>query len=366
MKTRRIVLHPRTREKLRRVARRCRDADTRVRYLIVLRAADGWSGKRVARALGCRASTVSRTLDRWEAYGEAGLLDRREDNGQVKADELYVATVRWILAGTPRDFLHRRPTWTRALLVETARLYTGVTVSRTTMGRVLAGLKARRGRAKPLGPCPWSKARKERRMALIRALVGSLPPDQACVWEDEAADIDLNPRIGADWTLPGGQRTVPGGQRTVPGGQRTVPTPGKNVKRYFAAAMDAMTGRLVWVKGHKKNSRLFIELLKKLLKEYPDRKVVHVILDNYCVHSSRQTRAWLGEHGEKLRLHFLPPYSPDDNRIERKLWREVHANVTTNHRCTTIEWLCDEVVWYLMSHNRRARELCVRQSRPAI
>ena len=162
METRRIVLHPRTREKLRRAAKRCKDADTRVRYLIVLRSADGWSGKRIVKALGCCASTVSRTLDRWEAYGEAGLLDRREDNGAAKADELYVATVRWVLAGTPQDFFHRRPTWTRALLIETARLYTGVAVSKTTMGRVLATLKARRGRAKPLGPCPWSKARKNR------------------------------------------------------------------------------------------------------------------------------------------------------------------------------------------------------------
>lgn len=351
METRRIVLHPRTREKLRRVARRCKDADTRVRYLIVLRAADGYSGKRITEALSCSASTVSRTLDRWESYGEAGLVDRREDNGAVKADERYVATVGWILAGTPQDFLHRRPTWTRALLVETARRYTGVAVSKTTMGRVLAALKARRGRAKPLAPCPWSDARKNRRMASIRALVESLPAEAACVWEDEA-DIDLNPRIGADWTLPGTQRTVL--------------TPGKNVKRYFAAAMDAHTDRLVWVKGQKKNSRLFIELLKRLSKQYADRKVIHVILDNYCVHSSGQTRAWLAEHGQTFRLHFLPPYSPDDNRIERKLWREVHANVTTNHRCTTIEWLCDEVVWYLMKHNRTAHELCIRELRPAI
>jgi transposase len=352
METRRIVLHPRTREKLRRVARRCRDADTRTRYLVVLRAGDGWSGRRVAKALGCSPSTVSRTLGRWGAYGEAGLLDRREDNGRAKADESYVAAVKWILGSTPREFFHRRPTWTRALLIETAARYTGgVTVSKTTMGRVLAKLKARRGRAKPLAPCPWGKARKGRRMALIHALVETLPAEEACVWEDEA-DIDLNPRIGADWTLPGEQRTVL--------------TPGKNVKRYFAAAMDARTDRLVWVKGRRKDSRLFIELLKKLLKAYPDRKVVHVILDNYGVHSSRQTRAWLGEHGGKFRLHFLPPYSPDDNRIERKVWREVHANVTTNHRCATIEWLCDEVVWYLMRHNRTARKLCVRESRPAI
>ena len=351
MRTRKIVLHRQTREKLKRNARQCKDADTRVRYLIVFCSARGWSGRRIGKALGCSTSTVSRTLDRYESMGEAGLVDRREDNGQAKADTLFVATVRWILEGTPQGFSHRRPTWTRALLIETARRYTGVTVSKTTMGRVLKTMGARRGRAKPLAPCPWSKARKNKRMAMIHALIDTLPPDQACVWEDEA-DIDLNPRIGADWTLPGEQRTVM--------------TPGKNVKRYFAAAMDATTDRLVWTRGQKKNSRLFIELLKKLLAAYPDKKMIHVVLDNYCIHSSKQTRTWLGQFGDKFRLHFLPPYDPDDNRIERKVWREVHANVTTNHRCTSIERLCREVVWYLMKHNRTEREKYVRKSRSAI
>lgn len=323
-----------------------------MRYLIVVRSSEGWSGRRIAGALGCSGSTVSRTLDRYEAYGEAGLLDRREDNGRPKADDLYVQTVRWILAGTPRDFLHRRPTWTRALLIETARRFTGgVTVSRTTMGRVLRAIHARRGRAKPTAPCPWSEARKAKRMALIRGLIDALPAGEAAVWADEA-DIDLNPRIGADWTLPGQQRLVP--------------TPGTNVKRYFAAAMDAATERLVWVKGGRKNSRLFIDLLKKLRIEYADKQVIHVVLDNYGIHSSRQTRSWLAELGGKFRLHFLPPYDPDDNRIERKVWREVHANVTTNHPCTSIDQLCGEVVWYLMKYNRTARQLCVREMRPAI
>jgi len=351
MDTRRIVLHPRTCEKLRRKAQRCKDARLKTRYLIVLRSAEGWSGRRTAAALGCSPSHVSRTLARWRELGEAGLVDRREDNGRPKADESYVAMVRWVLEGTPQDFFHRRPTWTKRLLIATVRQYTGVAVSKTTMGRVLRTLRARRGRAKPLAPCPWSKARKNRRLALIADLIATLPADQACVWEDEA-DIDLNPRIGADWTLPGRQRTVM--------------TPGKNVKRYFAACMDARTDRAVWVKSQRKDSRLFIAMMKRLLAEYPDKKVVHVVLDNYAIHSSRQTRTWLAEHGARLRLHFLPPYCPDDNRIERKLWREVHANVTVNHRCGDIGELCEEVVAYLMKHNRTVRNMSVSELRPAI
>ena len=88
MDTRRIVLHPRTRAKLEREARRCKDADTRVRYLIVLRADRGHSGKRIARELGCCDATVSRTIIRYQTFGEAGLADRREDNGRAKADDL--------------------------------------------------------------------------------------------------------------------------------------------------------------------------------------------------------------------------------------------------------------------------------------
>ena len=186
-------------------------------------------------------------------------------------------------------------------------------------------------------------------MALIRGLIDTLPVDEVAVWEDEA-DIDLNPKIGVDWMLPGTQRQVM--------------TPGKNVKRYFAAAMDARTGRLTWVKSDRKNSLLFIEMLRKLMKSYADKKVIHVILDNFAIHSSRQTQRWLSEHGEKIRLHFLPPYCPDDNRIERKLWREVHANVTINHDRDDIDTLCDDVVHYMMAQNRQA--MSVAESRAVI
>jgi transposase len=351
MNTRRIVLHPRTRAKLQRDAKRCKDADTRIRYRIVLLSDQGSGGNQIVAALGCALSTVSRTLSRWQVYGQAGLIDRREDNGQVLASELYVRTVAWILESSPQAFFHRRPTWTKRLLIETARQYTGgVTVSLTTMGRVLKRLRARRGRPKPDAPCPWSENARKRRVNMIHALIDTLPANQACVWEDEA-DIDLNPRIGFDWMLPGTQRHVR--------------TPGKNVKRYLAGAMDAATDRLVWVKGERKNSRLFIDLLSKLLTEYSHKKVIHVILDNYVIHSSNQTRLWLAEFGGKFRLHFLPPYCPDDNRIERKVWREMHANVTVNHRCATIEDLMREVVYHLTSHNRRT-QLRVRESRTAI
>jgi len=69
--------------------------------------------------------------------------------------------------------------------------------------------------------------------------------------------------------------------------------------------------------------------------------------DNDGIHSSRLVQWALPEefHG-RIVLHFLPPYSPDHNRIER-LWRELHANVTRNHRCATLADLLRRVAAFL-------------------
>lgn len=339
MKRSAIVLSKGQRCRLLIRARRCRDAAMRARMLVVWHAAGGRAACEIARGLLVHPKTVRRVLDRWRAEGEAGLIDRREDNGERKATEEYAADLLKVLEKTAPQHGHGRPTWTLRLLIATMKERTGVSISTTTMSRLLKRLRVRRGNAKPLAPCPWTDKARKARMKMIHRLIGSLPRDEAAAWEDEV-DIDLNPRIGPDWTLPGRQRLVR--------------TPGKNVKRYMAGALDAQTDKVAWVKGERKNTGLFIKLLAKLLEVYAGKRVVHLILDNYTIHSSKRARAWLKEHGAKFRLHFLPPYCPDDNRIERKVWREMHANVTYNHGFITIDALVGAVGRWLGRFNRRA------------
>lgn len=332
-----LRLSRQVRRKLRRQAAKTKDAALRTRYLIVARSAEGVGRAAVAEQLGCSQATVRRVRRRYEQEGEAGLVDRREDNGSCKADEDYVEALAQVLQSSSQAYGHRRPTWTLRLLIQTLAELTGVVVSRTTMSRLLQRLGARRGRPKPTVRCPWPKRRRQRHIRRIHRLIDKLPTDEAALWEDEV-DLDLNPRIGPDWMLPGEQR------RLV--------TPGKNVKRYLAGAMDAVTGRLHWVKGTRKNTDLFIALLKKLMKVYAGKRRIHLIVDNYTIHSSRRLKQWLAEWGERIELHFLPPYCPDDNRIERCIWRELHANVTYNHTCSTIEELVQEAIRFLMRLNR--------------
>jgi IS1 family transposase len=158
----------------------------------------------------------------------------------------------------------------------------------------------------------------------------------------------LNPKIGPDYMLKGQQKRVL--------------TPGQNVKRYLAGALDVRTGRIVWVEAHRKRRALFIELLEKLVEIYRDKRRIHVVLDNYCIHTSQITQKAVEGFGGRIVLHFLPPYCPDDNKIERRVWRELHANVTRNHRCGTMEELMVQVRGYLRRRNVRAAAQQRRQA----
>ena len=90
MVTPQVALHGGTRVKLIKESHQNIDARYRTRCLIVLCSGDGWSVRKVAAALSCSISTVSKTRQRFEVWDWAGLVDCREDNGDRKADEQYI------------------------------------------------------------------------------------------------------------------------------------------------------------------------------------------------------------------------------------------------------------------------------------
>ena len=314
-------------ERLSKNFRRCRDAGTKTRYLIIFKLIAGRKPEVIADYLGVHYSTVYRVAKRFRECGELGLLDRRVDNGPDKLNKDFLSTLDRLVRGSPQDHGHRRPTWTRELLLLTLLKLGFKKVHVATLSRALALVRARRARPRPTVGCPWPKRRKARRLLRIRQLIEGLPKDEVVVYEDEV-DIHLNPKIGYDWTGYGQQKEVL--------------TPGKNVKRYLAGALDVRTGELHYVEGEKKDGWLFVELLGKLYHHYKDAKLIHVILDNYGIHDCKWVTWALLEAKGRIKLHFLPPYCPNHNKIER-VWEDLHGEVTRNHTCPDMETLMVEV-----------------------
>jgi transposase len=267
------------------------------------------------------------------AYGIKGweaLLDGRSSNGERKIDLGYRRTVKALLDQCPTDYGYLRPTWTRELLILVAHEQTGIRIGLSAMSKVLSEIKARRGRPKPIVACTLSDRQKRRRLAAIRDVISTLPSDEVAVYEDEI-DIHLNPKIGLEWMNHGVQKQVM--------------TPGKNEKGYVAGTLDAKTGEVLWVGGIVKDSSLFIAMMERLHAHYSRARRIHVILDNYGIHDSKATRLALSKL-PRIHLHFLPPYCPDHNRIER-LWLDLHANVTRNHKRSRLLDLCTDVCTFL-------------------
>ena len=327
-------------ERLIKRLRKIRDVKLRTRYLIVVNLIRHRLASETASALSVGRSTVYHVAQRFREAGEAGLVDRREENGNRKLDERYLATLYETVRSSPENHGWLRPTWTREMLVETLRQKTATRIHVARMSVALKLIGARRGRPKPTVNCPWSAHAKRRKLREIQQLAETLPANEVLVYEDEV-DIHLNPKIGLDWM--------------VCGQQKTVLTPGQNEKRYLAGAQDVRTGQLIWVAGEQKNSLLFLRLLWELTRFYPQAKVIHVVLDNYSIHHTQQVDVSLDtEQGRRLRLHFLPPYCPDHNRIERT-WEDLHANVTRNHTCQTMQELMGRVRTYLHRRNHQIR-----------
>lgn len=224
---------------------------------------------------------------------------------------------------SPKEFGWLRSRWSTELLARIVNRIFNVTLHSTTLHRYLkrAGIVWRRA-------APTLKIRdplyKEKQRAIGLALEQE-QTEHPVFYQDEV-DIDLNPKIGADW-MPKGQ-------------QKRIATPGQNQKHYLAGALHSGTGKIHYVSGSSKSSDLFISLLEVSRRTYRRSKTITLVLDNYVIHKSRKVERWL-EKNPKFRLLFLPVYSPWLNPIEL-LWLSLHETITRNHQC--------RYMWQLLRH----------------
>jgi transposase len=318
----------------RRIERRLRKTRCRIEALrcrIVLLLHDGESAADVAKVAGCARATVYRTVYRFEDLGEDGLEDRRLFRPPQKATVEVHEKLLGYLDHVPSHFGWQRSSWTLELLVLQLERDLDVRLSPSHVRTIIRRLGCRRGRPRQALRIPVRGRR--RVLDEIERLVRRAGPDAEVCYADEA-DIDLNPRIGYTYIRRGQQPLVL--------------TPGKNVKRYVAGALNSRTGTITYVLGERKNSDLFIALVEALCHRYRRSRVIHLILDNCITHKSNKTLERIAALDGRVRLHFLPPYSPESNVIER-LWKQMHDHVTRNHQHRTIDALLHAVERFLVA-----------------
>jgi transposase len=94
-------------------------------------------------------------------------------------------------------------------------------------------------------------------------------------------------------------------------------------------AIDLETGRTVMKDVLTVNAASTIMLLMAIEAMFPDKRQLHVFLDNARYHHAKLVQAWLARPECRIKLHFVPVYCPHLNPIER-LWGLMHRHITHN------------------------------------
>ena len=111
-------------------------------------------------------------------------------------------------------------------------------------------------------------------------------------------------------------------------------------------AVDLETGQTRMVETLTVDAVLTILLLESIEALYPMLALIHVFLDNARYHHAKLVRAWLARPGCRIKLHFIPPYCPHLNPIER-LWGLMHKHVTHNKCYATCRQFADTALDFL-------------------
>jgi transposase len=261
----------------------------------------------VVEIMGVGRRTV---LEWWEKYRRGGLdeLSTKFASGRPTAlSDREMLELRALIVGVnPRQLSFGLALWTRDMVRELIRQRFRVSLSRVTVGRIL----------KKLGMSP--------QRPLYRAYQQN--PEKVKKWKEQ-----VYPEIRSEAARCGaaiffadeaGVRTdFHSGTTWAPVGETPVVTATGERKSIMMVSAVNPRGELRF-RIHEGSFRAahFIEFCKQLIRDAENS--IFLIVDGSSVHTARETREFVESTQGKLRLFFLPPYSPDLNPDEW-VWKNV-------------------------------------------
>jgi len=112
--------------------------------------------------------------------------------------------------------------------------------------------------------------------------------------------------------------------------------------------------KVVYENAEKVNAESIKSFLKKLRRRHPDEEKIHLIWDNAGYHRSEEVKNYAKIL--LIELHFLPPYSPNLNPIER-LWKIMHEQVSYNKYYEKFSEFTDATLEFFRNIGRKKKLL---------
>lgn len=263
----------------------------------------GNSAPDIAKALGISHPTVLSWLKKYRDSGIDGLKDKEHKVGRpaTLGDKTRDA-LKEFMDKTPLDYGYLQTCWTLRLILYHLQTKYNLNPSRSTAKRQLKKLGYRWGRPRHT-VVNAEDPEAEAKMAAIREAINNAGPDDLVVFVDES-DVHLLPPLRAMWMPPGKQVRIP--------------TPGTNKKKAIFGGLDVLNGQWFYQIFDRKRTGEFCEYLSQIENAHTTG-TIYIIADNGPCHTSKGTAKWIEKH-PRIKLLFLPRYSPHLNPTEKVWW----------------------------------------------
>ena len=282
----------------------------------------GWSCERVAAAFLLDDDTVRDWHRAYEQGGVEGLKSfGHEGSSSHLTDEQAIALGDWVDAHCPRS--------TRKIGAWLKRSF-GLSYSRSGLIALLhrLGFDYRKPEAMPRG---LDDAKQQAFIDEYENLLNTMGADEAVAFVD-AVHPTHQVRPAGCWA----RKDVAVAVEQTTGRERL------NIH----GAINLETGQTQILAVEKVNALSFIKLLGEIEGTHTAMRLIHVFVDNASYHKAGVVKEWLAAAGRKIVLHFLPPYCPHLDPIER-LWALMHENVTHNRDYKTFNEFRREILKFL-------------------
>jgi transposase len=291
------VLTAEDRAQLLRMMRRQMNSHVHRRMNVLLLLDDGWTAERIAEALFIDAETVHEHRRRYETSGVAG-LERLNYRGSEPALSV-------VQRETLNAELDAQLYMTSKAVCDFVQRTFEVTYTPNAMTKLLKRLGFVYKKPKCVPAKADAAVQENFATGTLLPLMAQAGPDHPLYFVDGMHPAYTgHPAFG--WIRRGHDRELKSNHGRV------------NVN--INGALNWPDRTVVHLEAEKITSDAMITLFDRLAARHPTATAIDVVLDNASYNRSAAIKAYLARDGCRIRLVYLPAYSPNLNLIERLWW----------------------------------------------
>ena len=280
--------------------RKTRDGRIRDRIKAVLLSSEGWSMAQISQALRIHLETVRTHLQEYAASKKV----KPENGGSVS--KLDVSQTAELIAHLEATTYMKVSDMCAHVLGTYGIAYT---IQGMTSWLHAHDFSFKKPAARPAKADP---AKQEAFIHYYETLMTTTPDDEPILFGD-GVHPTMATKITCGWIRTGTRKPID--------------TTASRTRMNLMGALDLAHMRLTVVSLETLNSATMKTFFDQLKDAYPKAPKIHLILDRGPYNTSKDTQKAAKERG--IELHYLPPYSPNLNPIER-CWKIMNEHVRNN------------------------------------